>query len=179
MKPQVILYIAISRDGFIADENGSVDWLNSFAADLPPDMDCGYHDFFASLDLIVMGRKTYEQMLTFGDWPNAGKHSYIFTESTEQPAQADITFVNESVTDFIKKIAGEKPGCKIWLEGGASLVQQFLDAHLIDESIITIIPITLNEGIALPHDLVVGTGFNEINSIDYSHDIIQKHFVKK
>lgn len=178
MKTKVILYIAISRDGFIADKNGGVDWLNSFCADLPPDMDCGYKDFFQSIDLIVMGRKTYEQMLTFGDWPNAGKHTYVFTESTEKPEHDEITFVNTSVQDFMKKIEQEQPDCKIWLEGGANLVQQFHDAGLIDESIITIIPVDLTEGIALTQDLISGKGFREVSSTDFSHGITQKHRVK-
>src|SRR5947207_1904343 len=93
MKPTVILYIAVSRDGFIADKNGGVDWLNPFLDNIPADADSyGYPIFFESIDTIVMGRKTYEQMLTFGEWPNAGKHTYVFTESNEIPPREDISF---------------------------------------------------------------------------------------
>jgi len=178
MKPYIILYIATSRDGFIADKDGGIDWLNEFSATLPKDMDCGYGDFFNSVDLIVMGKNTYEQMLTFGDWPNAGKDSYIFTDSTEQPPRNDIFFVNTDVKDFMDRISKEKPECKVWLEGGAQLAQSFYDAGLIDEYIITEIPIDLGQGIALARPIVEGKGMQEAEVIDFGHEIVQKVFKK-
>jgi dihydrofolate reductase len=179
MKPHIILYIATSRDGFIADKDGGVDWLNEFSAALPPGMDCGYADFFKSIDLIVIGRKTYEQMLTFGDWPNAGKHTYVFTESTSESPRSDITFVAMDIKDFVDQIETQQPGCRIWLEGGAHLVQQFYDAGLIDEYIITTIPVDIHEGIALPKQILNREQLREISAFIYSNDIEQRHYVKK
>lgn len=177
MKPTVILYIAISRDGFIADKNGGVDWLNPFSTNLPPDADSyGYPAFFESIDFIVMGRNTYEQMLTFGDWPNAGKHTYVFTESNEIPPREDISFTTMDPGVFIQQMDMKHPGCRIWLEGGAQLVQSFYDVHLIDEYIIAIIPIDLGQGIALPKGILRGEGLIETGSKTYSNHVVQKYY---
>jgi len=177
MKTQVILYIAISRDGFIADKDGGVGWLEPYSIDVPVELENNYPDFFNSIDCIVMGRKTYEQMLTFGDWPNAGKHTYVFTESTEPSSRADITFVSMDVKDFVQDIEKQHPGCKIWLEGGAHLVQQFYDAGLIDTYIITIIPTELHEGIALPKEIVNAGTLQKVDSKTFSNDIIQNTYI--
>lgn len=175
-KPHVILYIATSSDGYIADKNGGVSWLDEWGVDVPEELKNNYPDFFRSIDVIVMGRKTYEQMLTFGPWPNAGKHSYVFTESTEQPAHADISFVNGPVATFMQQLATTQPGCRVWLEGGAQLAQAFYEAGLIDEYIITIIPVALGEGIALPEDIWHEKGMKKIHEEVYSNGIVQRTY---
>lgn len=177
MKPQVILYIAISRDGFIADKNGGVSWLDPYSVDVPAELENNYPDFFKSIDCIVMGRKTYEQMLTFGNWPNAGKHTYVFTESNDIPLRTDITFVSMDVKDFVQQIEKQHPGYKIWLEGGAHIVQQFYDAGLIDKYIITIIPTELHEGIALTQEIVHADTLQEVDSKTFNNGIVQKTYV--
>jgi len=179
MKTQIILYIAISRDGFIADKDGGVGWLDPYHINVPAELEDNYPDFFKSIDCIVMGRKTYEQMLTFGDWPNAGKHTYVFTESNEPSPRTDITFVSMNVRDFVQHIEKTHPEYRrIWLEGGAHLVQQFYDAGLIDEYIITIIPTDLHEGIALTKEIVDGDTLEEVSSKTFSNGIVQKQYVK-
>jgi len=179
MKAQIILYIAISRDGFIADKNGGVGWLDPYHINVPVELENNYPDFFKSIDCIVMGRKTYEQMLTFGDWPNAGKHTYVFTESSDKSPRQDITFVSMDVKDFVHDIEKQHPGCKIWLEGGAHLVQQFYDAGLIDKYIITIIPTELHEGITLPKEIVTANALQEVDSKNFSNGIVQKTYVNR
>lgn len=180
MKAQVILYIAISRDGFIADKGGGVGWLDPYHINVPVELENNYPDFFKSIDCIVMGRKTYEQMLTFGDWPNAGKHTYVFTESDDVPLRQDITFVSMDVKDFVKDIEKQHPEYRrIWLEGGAHLVQQFYNADLINEYIITIIPTELHEGIALPKQIVNADALQEVSSKTFSNGIVQKTYVNR
>jgi len=70
------LYIVTSLDGFIARENGSIDWLTEY--ENSPETDYGYSEFYSS-GTVLMGRKTYEQVLGFGDWPYKEKKSYVFT----------------------------------------------------------------------------------------------------
>ncbi|MBA3957127.1 MAG: hypothetical protein H0X51_01855 [Parachlamydiaceae bacterium] len=65
---RIVLYIATSKDGYIADEKGSVDWLPQSLSETGG-QDYGYHEFYNSVDVIAIGRKTYEQILGFGDWP--------------------------------------------------------------------------------------------------------------
>ena len=78
---EVILYIAVSLDGFIAPPNGSVDWLDEkrFQDGVGEDEDFGYKTFLKNVDLIVMGRKSYDQILDFGEWPYPEKHIKVFT----------------------------------------------------------------------------------------------------
>lgn len=66
-KPKIKLYIACSLDGYIAREDGSIDWLTKY--EINPETDYGYSEFYASIGTVLMGRKTYEQVLGFGDWP--------------------------------------------------------------------------------------------------------------
>ena len=74
---KIILYIATSLDGYIARENGSVDWL-------PEHAESGYDEFYKTVDTVLMGRKTYEQILTFGAYPYEGKKSYVLTSNIVQ-----------------------------------------------------------------------------------------------
>ena len=74
---KIVLYIATSQDGYIADENGSVDWLPQTLSETAG-QDYGYQEFYDSVDAITIGRKTYEYILGFGDWPYPGKLSVFY-----------------------------------------------------------------------------------------------------
>ena len=69
MSAKVSVYIATSLDGFIARKDGGLDWLNNANATVSEGEDCGYHGFMLSVDVLIMGRKTYEQVLCFSEWP--------------------------------------------------------------------------------------------------------------
>ena len=92
---EVILYIAVSLDGFIAPPNGSVDWLDEkrFQDGIGEDEDFGYKTFLKNVDLIVMGRKSYDQILDFGEWPYPEKHIKVFTHRIPQENPHDVEFV--------------------------------------------------------------------------------------
>lgn len=139
---KVVLYIATSVDGYIARKDGSVDWL-------PPlgDEDYGYSKFLATVDTVVMGRVTYEQLLTFGPYPYEGKNGYVFS-SVRRGRDANVEFVNSPPQKFVERLRSEK-GSDIWLVGGAELVDSFLSAELIDRFIISVAPVVLGEGIPL------------------------------
>ena len=72
MPVRVSAYIATSLDGFIAGKDGELDWLNESNATVPHGEDCDFKTFLDSVDAIVMGRKTYETVLSFGEWPMRG-----------------------------------------------------------------------------------------------------------
>ncbi|MED5343138.1 MAG: hypothetical protein VX560_05390 [SAR324 cluster bacterium] len=94
---EVILYIAVSLDGFIAPPNVSVDWLDEkrFQDGIGEDEDFGYKSFLKNVDLIVMGRKSYDQILDFGEWPYPEKHTKVFTHRIPQENSHDVEFVEE------------------------------------------------------------------------------------
>lgn len=139
---RVILYIATSTDGFIADKDGGVDWLPHPTDDSD---ELGYQALMEKISIVVMGSKSYLQILGFGDWPWPGKLTYVFTGQDLTSERDDIFFVRQDVQHFMEPFGVEN----IWLLGGAALIESFAEKNLIDECVITIIPKTLGEGIKL------------------------------
>ena len=141
----VILYIATSLDGYIARKDGSIDWLSMVEAS---DTDYGYADFYQSVDALVMGSRTYEQALGFGDWPYPGKPSYVFTTRNLTSERKDVIFTSAKPDTVIREM--EAQGfTRIWLVGGAELTAVFLKFRLVDEYIISVVPTILGGGIPL------------------------------
>ena len=138
---KVVLFIATSLDGYIANPDGTVDWLFH-------DADYGYTEFMASVDAVVMGRKTWEQAKTFEDVPFAGKQVIVFSRSQSNADASRIRFVQSDPETTIPEIKSsvEKD---IWLVGGGDLIQQFIASNLIDEFRLFVHPIILGHGIPL------------------------------
>ncbi len=138
---KVVLFIATSLDGYIARLSGAVDWLFT-------DEDYGYQDFFERVDVVVMGRKTYEQVLSFGAYPYGSKMSFVFTRTANRFTDSEVSFVSDDIQSLIKELQASGDG-DIWLIGGAELVHSFLEQDLIDEFVISVHPILLGAGIPL------------------------------
>jgi dihydrofolate reductase len=139
--PKVVLFIATSLDGYIASPDGTVDWLFH-------DADYGYTEFMASVDAVVMGRKTWEQARTFEDVPFAGKQVIVFTRSKAESNEDRIRFVQADGSITIDDIRNSVQK-DIWLVGGGDLIQQFIASNLIDEFRLFVHPIILGEGVPL------------------------------
>ena len=146
--PKVILYIATTLDGFIAKPDGNLDWLTSTP---PPETgDYGYAALLNSTEAIVMGRKTYEEVLGFGiDWPYPDYKTYVVSSDKNFTVKTDNTFAAGG--DLRGLVARLKADCRkdIWLVGGGKLISAFLNEELLDKMIITIVPKNLGEGIRL------------------------------
>ena len=141
----LIYYVAMSVDGFIADKNGSVAWLEK----LPPsDSDYGYGRLLSNTDALIMGRKTYEQVISFGEWPYADKLTWVMTSQPLVSDRDDVIMTHQSPADLITEI-GERGLRQIWLVGGGLLAKAFHDQSLISETIISVIPYLLGEGVPL------------------------------
>lgn len=141
------LYIATSLDNYIARPNGSVDWLESFPN--PDGNDYGYKDFLATIDTTLMGNNTYKEILGFDiPFPYPDKVNYVFTQQHDIKEAAFVRFINKDIISFIQDLK-HQTGKDIWLIGGGQLNTVLLNADLIDEMIITIVPIILGEGIPL------------------------------
>ncbi len=164
---RVSLYIAVSLDGYIADELGSVEWLEKIQGE----GDSGYEAFFDSVDTVVMGRTTYQQVFSLTDtFPYSKKDVYVFSRSKNEPADEYAAFVSGNVRDWLATI----DGANIWLVGGAGLVRQFLKEEAIDKFVLTIAPVILGSGIPLfeadhPHSLKLEevTRFGEFAQLTY------------
>jgi dihydrofolate reductase len=149
-------YTATSLDGFIADENHSLDWLFTRQQDRSGPLN--YANFVAQVGAIVMGATTYEWIL---DHELAGKDpadwkwpyevpSWVFTHRQPRVVpNADIRFVSGDVAAVHEDMAAAAVGRNLWIVGGGDLVGQFADAGLLDEVIVYVAPVTLGAGAPL------------------------------
>lgn len=152
----VHVFIAASVDGYIARADGDIDWLLQRDA---AGEDHGYDHFIADKDLVVMGRGCYEKVLTFGAWPYALPVCVLSRQlaSTAVPEHlpSNVRFSAASPRELLTELA-RQPVNRIYLDGG-QLVQSFLREDLVDELIITTVPVLLGGGRplfgALPHDI--------------------------
>ena len=154
---KVLVYVASSLDGYIARENGEVGWL-------PNATESGYDAFYNSIDTVILGRTTYNQVLTFGKYPYKDKKSFVFTSST-QTKDENTEFVS-NVEKFVKD-GFPGAGENIWLVGGAQIIASFLNQGAVDEIIISIIPILLGKGIPLFQNLENETKLEFIKTVKY------------
>ncbi|MBV6643463.1 MAG: dihydrofolate reductase [Cyclobacteriaceae bacterium] len=144
---KLVLYIATSIDGYIARPNGKVDWLE-YPDFMIEGEDFGYQKFIKTIDTTIMGGDTYKEVLGFGiPWPYADKKNYVFTRSNYPPMET-VTFVGENIGQFVKELKAQ-PGKDIWLIGGGKINSIMIEENLIDEMIISVMPITIGEGIPM------------------------------
>lgn len=144
---KTVLFIAMSLDGYIADKNGNVDWLNGQSRN-EENIDT-YSIFIKDVDAVVMGWNTYHQIVTElspEEWVYADLTSYIITH--RELSSTDKIIFTKNTCDLVNKLKQEE-GKKIWICGGANIIQQLVKADLIDEYYISVIPTILGSGIRL------------------------------
>lgn len=169
---KVTLYIAASLDGYIAGPNGEIDWLD--LVDRPGE-DYGYHQFYDSVDVLVMGRKTYEVPAGVAEWPYPGKPSYVLTRQDLKSDRDDVSFVSQPVETLVASL--RRQGFQhLWLAGGGETVRAFLAQRLIDEHIFSIIPTILGAGIPLFPPPSPQQHLELISSRTFSSGVIQLHY---
>lgn len=139
---KVSLYIAASLDGQIARRDGSIDWLPRPGKK----QDYGYADFIRRVDTLVMGRKTYDQAVSLGNWPYGARRSVVLSRTDCGRREAQAEFVAGDIAGIVKELRAE-PGGDIWLVGGGEVVRPCLAGRVIDEIILSIPPLLLGEGI--------------------------------
>lgn len=142
-----LAYVAVSLDGYIATKEGRVDWLNDIPN--PEQSDYGFSDFLANIDAVVMGRKTFETVLESGLWPYPLP---VFVLSSNPhcipPERADVARVIAGAPHQLTTDLRDRGHANLYIDGGQT-IQSFLAADLIDELILTRIPILLGDGIPL------------------------------
>ncbi|WP_088835323.1 dihydrofolate reductase family protein [Paenibacillus tyrfis] len=144
MKRPVVLYIATSLDGYIARENGDIHWLYEAESE----GDGGYGEFYETIDTVLMGNTTYRHTFKLADhFPYPDKKCYVFSRSEQEPSPY-ATFVTEDIPTFIEKLK-QQEGSKIWIVGGAEILDALMKSRLVDEFIITMMPTILGSGIPL------------------------------
>lgn len=148
MKNRLILYIAMSLDGYIAEKDGTIGFLDETPG---PSPDPGYENFYNSMQAVIMGGKTYRQVkydLSPEKWPYKGMPCYVCTRRQNQH-DPDVTFTSlqpgKPLLDFIFQ---KYPG-NIWLMGGGEIIRCFMRENLIDQYYIYVMPVALGDGIPL------------------------------
>jgi len=165
------VFIATSLDGFIARENGGIDWL---PANPEPH---GYDEFIASVDAIVIGRKTFETVLAFGGW-FYGKTLVVVLSSRaselKAPEGANCDFMSGDPRDVVAAL--EQRGIKhVYVDGGVT-IQRFLEAGLIQRMIITRIPILLGTGIPLFGPLSHDVRLTHVATRSFAEGFVQSEY---
>lgn len=142
---QVVLYIAMSLDGYIADQKGSVNWLAGQDDNI--ENEDTYSEFIKDVDTVLMGWKTYNQVVTElspDEWVYSGLDTYVFTHRSLEDKDG-IHFTDEQPEQLVERLKSEE-GKNIWLCGGAEIVNQLLKVDLIDRFHIAVIPVLLGSG---------------------------------
>ncbi len=172
------VFIATSLDGYIADKNGGIDWLHSIPN--PDNIDMGYGEFISQIDALVMGRTTFETVCGFDmDWPYQKPVFVLSNTLTEIPEK--FKFKAHLVKGTLKEILEQihrKGFYRLYIDGGAT-IQNFLKEDLIDDMIITIIPILLGGGSPLFSEFSNQLNFECIDSKIFLDKIVQNHFIRK
>lgn len=145
---KIQLYIAMSLDGYIARNDGGLDWLDGL--DNPDKTDYGYGDFITGIDLIIMGRKTYDIVCGFDmPWPYKDIKTYVVSRHSQVKIKTPLTFhLDHMDSKQLDKLRNDSAK-NIWLMGGGELVSAFLDLRAVDEMILCLIPVILGRGIPL------------------------------
>ena len=145
---RTILYIAMSLDGYIADELGRVKWLEG--QDPADENEGTYPEFIQTVDTVIMGWKTYHQIVTElspDEWVYSNLTTYVITHHEKEPEEK-IRFVQDSPVSLIRNLKNSE-GRDLWICGGAEIVRQLMQDDLIDRFYISVIPIVLGDGIRL------------------------------
>jgi dihydrofolate reductase len=168
----VVLYIAMSLDGYIAKPDGDISFLSLVEKE---GEDYGYDDFLKSVDTVIIGRKTYDHVIEMGyDYPDRDKEVYIITRS-ERPDIGTIKYYTGSLKELVTSLK-VRDGRNIYCDGGAEIVNELLKDQLIDEFIISVIPVLLGDGVSLFKNLRPESQLKFIKSKQYESGLVQLHY---
>lgn len=174
---KVIVYIASSLDGYIAKPGDDLGFLKLVEK---PGEDYGYTEFTSGIDTIILGRKTYDWVaknLGTSHYDKGGKDIYVIT-GTERPSTGRTTFYTGDLRELVRRLKNEK-GKNIYCDGGAALVDALLKNDLVDEMVISVIPVLVGDGIRLfkagrPEQLL-----ELVDAKTFDTGLVQLHYRRK
>lgn len=169
---KVVLFIAASLDGFIAKPNDDMEFLSIVEEE---GQDYGYFEFVNSIDTVIMGRKTYDWVMKqVPEFPHADKKTYIITR-TPKPDIGNMIFYTGDLKELILRLKQEK-GKDIFIDGGAEIANLLMKENLIDEYIISVVPIVVGDGVRLFKEGLPEQKLNLISSKSFTKGLIQLHY---
>jgi len=172
MDRKVILYIATSVDGYIAKPNDDIGSLSIVEQE---DEDYGYANFIKTVDAVIVGRKTYDKVISMGfGFPHADKDAYIISR-TPRPDAGSVKFYTGDLKELVGKLKSGK-GKNIFCDGGAEIVNELLKDKLIDEMIISVLPILVGNGTKLFKDGRPEQKLELISTKQFEKGLTQLHY---
>jgi dihydrofolate reductase len=165
------VFVGVSVDGFMARLDGALDFL-------PPDggEPHGYTEFMASVDALLIGRKTYETVLGFDGWPYGDKPVFVLStrDLAPHPANAIVEHVKGSPADVLSALAGR--GIRhVYVDGGMT-IQGFLNAGLVQRLIITRVPVLIGTGISLFGPVTRDIPLKHVATMHYPSGLVQSEY---
>lgn len=172
------VFIACSLDGFIADSNGGIDWLNA-VPNLEQE-DLGYLPFMEGVDALLMGRLTFEKVLSFGiPWPYKKPVFVWSSKLNDIPVElyGKVELIKGKPAGMVKKI-NDKGYHQVYIDGGRT-IQAFLKEDLVDELTVSRIPVLLGSGFQLFGELPAMLHFSLVKSEVFLGQIVQDTYIRK
>jgi dihydrofolate reductase len=170
------VFVACSIDGFIADENGGLDFLETVQIE---GEDYGYAEFCKDVDTVIIGRKTYDTLVGMNiPFPHEGLMCYVFTH-TRKPETRHVRFITEDPIVFALGLKSQRGG-SIYCDGGGSLITQLVAGRMVDELVISIIPVMLGKGTRLFQEHPsLKKEFELVQTQSFKSGLVQVHYRKK
>lgn len=171
--PKASVFIATSLDGYIAREDGAIDWLGAGDGDGGGE-DYGYRSFFDSVDALVMGRNTYDLVRAFPTWPYGSKPVFVLSTRALEDAPPTVERLTGGPNDVLQALAAR--GIRhVYVDGGKT-IQGFLNEGLIQRLIITRIPVLIGRGIPLYGDVPGDVRLRHIATRSYETGLVQTEY---
>jgi dihydrofolate reductase len=166
------VFIATSLDGFIARANGDLDWLPPGGGEPH-----GYDEFMATVDALVIGRKTFETVLTFDTWPYGAKPVFVLSTRPLAPAPrgAVVERMSGAPADIVSHLGARGIG-HVYVDGGIT-IQRFLQVGLIQRLIITRVPVLLGDGVPLFGPIQRDIVLRHVATRQYASGLVQSEYV--
>ena len=171
------VFIATSLDGYIARQNGELDWL-PVDGELSDGEDHGYWAFMATVDTLVIGRHTFEKVLTFGRWLYGEKPVVVLTSKSTglpPPPAASVECMTGTPHEIVARLS-ERGAQHLYVDGGIT-IQRFLDAGLIQRLTINRIPIILGSGIPLFGPVSRDIRLRHVSTRQYPSGFVQSEYL--
>lgn len=169
---KLILYIASSLDGFIAGPGDDLSFLNPMHVE---GEDYGYGGFIEGIDTVIIGRRTYDWVINQGvEFPHKDKVCYVIT-SQDRPNDGNLFFFNGNLKDLVNRLKSAD-GKNIFCDGGAQVVHYLLREKLLDELIISVIPVLLGDGVKLFLDGRPSQSLDLKGVHSYASGLVQLHY---
>lgn len=147
MNTKVRVFIACSLDGFIAGEGGDLSWLPQPQDGITEDH--GYHAFFADVGALLMGRASYDVVMGFGvEWPYQDRPVLVATHRELESSIPTVRPVRGDIHELVARARDAAAGRDVYVDGG-NVIRQALDARLVDELVVTVVPVVLGRGLPL------------------------------